>query len=188
MVAKAVRIPMFSHHVIVTLNRSPSDTGRDAAVGGLGGAELGHHGAGNASGTHGNRDGLLGAAGGAAAGHHGAGGHTGRDAAIGGIGGELLGRRQGAAHANNNNTTGMGAAGATGGGVTGGGATGKAPSKTHGKIEEVTGKVERGLGNALNNTNMAIKGENKIIEGVFDWTYCDNRSAKAIVLQVNVNR
>jgi hypothetical protein len=46
--------------------RCSSDTARDAAVGGLGGAELGHHHHGDASGTHGNRDGLAGAAAGGA--------------------------------------------------------------------------------------------------------------------------
>ncbi|KAF9072107.1 hypothetical protein BDP27DRAFT_1361351 [Rhodocollybia butyracea] len=156
-------------------------TGRDAAVGGFAGHELGHHGNGTAPGTHGNRDGLIGAGTGAAVGH--GGGHGMRDAAIGGVGGEMLGRHQGknAYNAPAYNApaydapvagagvpsvvpaaagAGMGAGAGAGAGVN----TGN-PSRTHGKMTEIEGKVERGLGNIAGSTSLGIKGENKIIAG-----------------------
>ncbi|KAF9075990.1 hypothetical protein BDP27DRAFT_1256981 [Rhodocollybia butyracea] len=135
-------------------------TARDAAIGAFGGHELGHHGNGTAPGTHGNRDGLLGAGAGAAIGH--GSGHGMRDAAIGGIGGEMLGRHQGK-HAHNRApvVAPVGPIGATGAGAV----TNSAPSKTHGKMKEVEGKVERGLGNVVGSASLEIKGENKIIAG-----------------------
>ncbi|KAF5393958.1 hypothetical protein D9757_000149 [Collybiopsis confluens] len=129
-------------------------TARDTALGAFTGREAGHHGNGAASGTHGNRDGLLGAGAGAAVGH--GSGHTARDAAIGGIGGEVLGRHHGkGAHS---------AGGATGtAGVTG---TNTAhPTKMHGKLEEIEGKVERGVGKVTGSTSLGLKGEDKIIAG-----------------------
>ncbi|KIK65402.1 hypothetical protein GYMLUDRAFT_38856 [Collybiopsis luxurians FD-317 M1] len=138
---------------------------RDAALGGFAGREAGHHGGGTASGTHGNRDGLLGAGAGAAVGH--GGGHTMRDAAIGGVGGEMLGRHQGnraggtAVDAPYGAGYGTGAVGAGGGA----GANTSHPSKMHGKLEEVEGKIERGVANVTGSTTLGIKGENKIIAG-----------------------
>jgi len=155
-------------------------TGRDAAVGGFAGHELGHHGNGTAPGTHGNRDGLIGAGTGAAVGH--GGGHGMRDAAIGGAGGEMLGRHQGR---NAHNAPaydapvagagvpagaagagmGAGAGAGVGAGGTGAGVNTANPSRTHGKMTEIEGKVERGLGNIAGSTSLGIKGENKIIAG-----------------------
>ncbi|KAJ3991338.1 hypothetical protein F5050DRAFT_1716173 [Lentinula boryana] len=147
-------------------------TARDAAMGGFAGREAGHHGGGTASGTHGNRDGLIA---GAAVGHgH---GHGMRDAAIGGAGGEILGRHQGR-NADNAYTNdayggspmaggGAGVGAGAGAGAAGGGIPNNTnnPSKMHGKVEEIEGKVERGLGKVTGNPSLGIKGENKIIAG-----------------------
>lgn len=82
---------------------------------------------------------------------------TGRDAAIGGVGGEVLGRHQG--HNAHGATTagtgaGIGATGAAGpGGVTSGANT-THPTRMHGKIEEVEGKLQRGVGEVTRSTNM----------------------------------
>ncbi|KAJ3862983.1 hypothetical protein EV359DRAFT_82814 [Lentinula novae-zelandiae] len=137
-------------------------TARDAALGGFAGHEAGHHGGGTAPGTHGNRDGLIGAGAGAAVGHgH---GHGVRDAAIGGAGGEMLGRHQGRNAPNAGaNPYNDGYAGAPGAGA-GPGAPSN-PSKMHGKLKEIEGKVERGIGKVAGSASMDVKGENKIIAG-----------------------
>lgn len=126
-----------------------------------------------------------------------------RDAAIGGVGGEMLGRHEGRGHRNYDTaatgvpvgTTGAGL-GTTGAGIgasgaglgaTGAGAgvgVGANPSKTHGKVKEVEGKIERGVGDVAGSASLQyvhsflsyrslltirsllrMKGENKIISG-----------------------
>lgn len=71
-----------------------------------------------------------------------------RDAAIGGAGGEMLGRHQG------RNAPNAGAAGVGAGGVGAGSGAPSNPSKMHGKLEEIEGKVERGIGKVAGSASM----------------------------------
>ncbi|KAJ4466009.1 hypothetical protein J3R30DRAFT_3742540 [Lentinula aciculospora] len=133
-------------------------TGHDAAIGGFAGHEAGHHGGGTATGTHGNCDGLMGA---------GADGM--RDAAIGRAGGEMLGRHQGRNAPNTYNggytNAGAGTSGVAGVGAGAGAGVPSKPSKVHGKMEEIEGEVERGVGKVAGSQALDMKGENKIISG-----------------------
>jgi len=98
------------------------------------------------------RGGATGAAIGGLLGHEGHNGHTGRDAALAGAGGAILGHEHNKHHNNAN----------AGGGVASSQAGANGPS-TH-KTLELTGKIERVVGEIIGSTRMQEEGYQKEAE------------------------
>jgi len=118
---------------------------------------------GNQAGNNGHnvlKGGATGAAVGGLLGHEGHHGHTGRDAALAGAGGAVLGHEHNRHH--NNAGVGAGTAGGMGGmgSNQGGGANGTSSHKTL----ELTGKIERVVGEVIGSTRMQQAGYQKEAE------------------------
>lgn len=92
-----------------------------------------------------------------------------RDAGIGGVGGEVLGRHQG----NNAPTTGAGAEGGN-------------PSKMHGKMEQLTGKAERGIANVTGSAGMGYDIVHFVHISDFDFfIFCRSKGDSKVIAGQN---